>query len=260
LGFARSRSPGTTPGAWVPTSAIRLQQAPLLPGWGANRPFVLASGADCPVPPPPAYSEDPASAFFAEAMEVVAVTRSLTDEQRAIARFWSDDPMLSPTPPGHWTMIGWTLLLDEDAPLGRSAEVMALLGIAQADAFIACWDAKYRHDLLRPVTYIRKVIDPAWEPLLTTPPFPEYPSGHSTQSGASAVVLTALFGEDRAFTDTTHVDDGLPPRRFASIRAAAEEAGLSRLYGGIHFRAAIDRGLDQGRCIGARVAAIETRA
>jgi len=132
------------------------------------------------------------------------------------------------------------------------------LGVAIADGFIGCWATKYEYDLIRPVSYIRAVIDPKWEPLLITPPFPEYPSGHSTQSGAAEVVLTAIFGADFAFQDATHEADGMGPRAFASFRAAAEEAALSRLYGGIHFRAAIDLGLDQGRCIGAHAVKLRT--
>jgi membrane-associated phospholipid phosphatase len=112
------------------------------------------------------------------------------------------------------------------------------LGIALADAFIACWHAKFEFDLLRPVTYIRKHIDPKWEPLLITPPFPEYPSGHSTQSGAAAEVLTKSSAKDFAFDDSTHERDGMAMRSYPSFWAAAEEAGISRLYGGIHFRAA----------------------
>ena len=108
------------------------------------------------------------------------------------------------------------------------------------------------------VSCSKRVIDPKWEPLLITPPFPEYPSGHSTQSGAAAAVLTSLMGENFAFTDRTHARDGLAPRRFASFAAAAEEAGISRLYGGIHFRAAIERGLEQGRCIATHAIALRT--
>jgi membrane-associated phospholipid phosphatase len=167
--------------------------------------------------------------------------------------------MLSPTPPGHWISIALAVLKQESADAGRAAETLALLGIGMADAFIGCWHAKFEYDLIRPVTYIHRVIDPAWEPILNTPPFPEYPSGHSTQSGAAATVLAGLFGESRGFEDATHVDDGLPARAYSSFWAAAEEAALSRLYGGIHFRAAIERGLDQGRCIGAYVTALKTR-
>lgn len=259
MGFAYDYTPQEGPAHWVPTSAIRIQQAPLLPDWGTNRPFVMPSSASCPLPPPPEYSEDPASEFYREAAEVVEVKKTLTDEQRAIARFWSDDPMLSPTPPGHWISIALQIFARDDADVDQTVEVLARLGMALADGFIGCWDAKFEYDLLRPVTYIRRVMDPKWETLLITPPFPEYPSGHSTQSGAAAAVLTAIWGEDFAFSDATHADDGLAPRDFPSFWAAAEEAGISRLYGGIHFRAAIEQGLEQGRCIGAHVNALKTR-
>jgi membrane-associated phospholipid phosphatase len=156
--------------------------------------------------------------------------------------------------------IALDLLEQEKASLDRTAEVLMRLGVAMADAFIGCWHAKFEYDLLRPVTYIRRVIDPKWEPLLITPPFPEYPSGHSTQSGAAAAVLTSIFGKDFSFTDRTHERDGLAPRSFPSFDAAAEEAGISRLYGGIHFRAAIDHGINQGRCIGQHAIALRTRS
>ncbi len=260
MGFPLDHTPASGPQNWVPTSLVRQQQAPLLPHWGSNRPFAMPHGAACPLPPPPDYSEDPASQFYREAMEVVTAKAGLTDEQKTIARFWSDDPMLSPTPPGHWISIALQILEKDAAGVERHVDVLARLGMALSDAFIGCWQAKFEYDLLRPVTYIRRVIDPKWEPLLITPPFPEYPSGHSTQSGAAATVLTALFGGGYAFDDATHVDDGLAPRSFASFWDAAEEAGVSRLYGGIHFRAAIDRGLDQGRCIGAHVNALKTVA
>lgn len=260
LGFPMDHQLTKGPSNWVPTSPIRLQQVPLLPAWGRNRTFAMKDGATCPLPPPPAYSEDPSSAFYREALEVYETVKSLTPEQRIIARFWSDDPMLSPTPPGHWIFIANDILEQENASLDRTAEVMMRLGTALADAFIGCWHSKYEYDLLRPVTYIRRVIDPKWEPLLITPPFPEYPSGHSTQSGAAAVVLTSIFGENFSFTDRTHERDGFAPRRFPSFEAAAAEAGMSRLYGGIHFRAAIDQGLSQGRCIGQYAVALRTRS
>jgi membrane-associated phospholipid phosphatase len=258
LGFPRDWALDPAPGHWKPTSTIALQQHPLLPDWGRNRPFAMPLGSACPLPPPPAYSEDPGSEFYAQAKEVYDTTTALTEEQKTVARFWSDDPMLSPTPPGHW--ISLTLELIQSAGLDgpRAADVLMRVGVAVADGFIGCWDAKYHFDLVRPVTYIRAVIDPAWEPLLITPPFPEYPSGHSTQSGAAETVLTAIFGADFAFSDATHEEDGLAARSFASFRAAAEEAAVSRLYGGIHFRAAIDLGLEQGRCIGAHAVALRT--
>lgn len=248
------------PAHWVPTSALRQQQLPLLPKWGSNRPFAMPSLTACPVPPPPAYSEDPQSAFFAEAKEVFDTKAALTDDQRAIARFWSDDAMLSSTPTGHWISIVLQLQVRDQISLEQTVDVLARLGIATADAFIGVWSAKYQYDLLRPVTFMRRTMDPKWEPLLNTPPFPEYPSGHSAQSAAAATVLTDLFGEGFTFEDAAHADDGLAARSFPSFWAAAQEAGISRLYGGIHYRAAIEQGLDQGRCIGAFATALKTRS
>jgi PAP2 superfamily len=260
MGFPLVYTLGTAPGAWVPTSIVSQQQVPLLPDWGKNRPFAMKTGNACPLPPPPDYSEEPGSAFHAEALEVHRVTSALSDEQKRIARFWSDDPMLSPTPPGHWIAIVLQIAERDAMPADRLVEVLARLGVALADAFIGCWHTKYEFNLLRPVTYIRKVIDPKWAPLLITPPFPEYPSGHSTQSGAAEAVLTAFFGERFAFEDSTHQKDGLGVRQFSSFAQAAEEAGISRLYGGIHFRSAIALGLEQGRCIGAHAVALTLKA
>ena len=259
MGFPQAFELTAGPAHWIPTSLTAQQQTPLLPNWGKNRTFALASGAACPLPPPPPYSEDKNSEFYAQALEVYDTVRAITPEQRAIARFWSDDPMLSPTPPGHWMSIALTILARDGVALDQSADVLMRVGVAVADSFIACWHSKFEYDLLRPVTYIRRVIDPQWEPILITPPFPEYPSGHSTQSGAAAAVLTAIFGNDHGFADATHERDGLAPRTYPNFWAAAEEAGISRLYGGIHFRAAIERGLEQGRCVAASVIALRTR-
>jgi len=260
LGFPETWELTPGPAHWVPTSTVAVQQKPLLPFWGNVRPFAMPEGNSCPLPPPPAYSEDPSSEFYKEAKEVYDTVNALTKEQRAIAAFWSDDPMLSSTPPGHWISIAMTELDLEAAPATRWAAVMARLGITLADAFIGCWHSKFEYDLVRPITYIQRVIDPKWQPILNTPPFPEYPSGHSTQSGAAAAVLDAVFGADHAFVDGTHLDDGIPERPFANFQAAAQEAGISRLYGGIHFRAAIERGLDQGACIGAHAVGLRIEA
>jgi hypothetical protein len=260
LGFPESYQLDPAPGRWVPTSTIQLQQRPLLPLWGENRPLVLPDGAACPLPPPPEYSKVPGSAFHDEALEVYEVSRSLTDEQKLIARFWSDDPMLSPTPPGHWIAIVQEIATRDGLSVERQVDALVRLGIAVSDGFIVCWRDKFRYDLLRPVTYIRAVIDPAWEPLLITPPFPEYPSGHSTQSGAAAQVLAQVFGDPFPFTDSTHEADGMPPRAFTGFWHAAEEAGISRLYGGIHFRSAIELGLEQGACVGEHVNRLTTWA
>jgi hypothetical protein len=207
--------------------------------------------------PPPAFSIDVASAFFGEALEVYETVSTLTAEQEAIVRFWADDPGRTATPAGHSTSILTELLRREDRSLAAAAEGYARLGMALCDAFIACWRTKFRYNLVRPITYIRANIDPAFgDPLpVTTPPFPEYTSGHSVQSGAAATVLSALFGST-SFTDHSHDRLGLSARSFASFDAFAEEAAVSRLYGGIHFRSAIERGLAQGRRIGSAAAAL----
>jgi membrane-associated phospholipid phosphatase len=259
MGFPLEYTLGGKPSSWVPTSAIRQQQAPLLPHWGQNRSFAAPSGSACGIADHPPYSEDPASAFYAEAMVVYDTSKTLTDAQKTIARFWSDDPMLSPTPPGHWISIVLQIAGRDGMDALRTADILARLGAGLADSFIGCWWAKYEYDLIRPVTYIRRVIDPKWEPLLITPPFPEYPSGHSTQSGAAAAVLTAFFGPGFAFSDATHVDDAIPARSYPDFWTAAEEAAASRLYGGIHFPSANKNGLAQGKCIGEFAARLETK-
>jgi PAP2 superfamily len=239
------------PGLWVPTPPAF--QSALQPAWGRNRCFAIASGEACPSGPPTRYSEDRGSDFYAEAVEVYRAVNERTPEQEAIAQFWADDPGVTATPPGHSISIATQVLRRERASLMLAAETYAKVAMAVGDAFIACWDAKFRYNLLRPVTYIRAVVDPAWSPLLVTPPFPEHTSGHSVQSGAAFHVLTDLFGRGYRFEDHTHDDRGLAPRRFNSFRAAADEAALSRLYGGIHFRPAIELGLEQGRCVGRAV-------
>jgi hypothetical protein len=244
-------------GLWRPTPPAFLRA--LQPFWGANRTFAVANGSACPAGGPTSYSEDPSSAFWAEAFEVYETVNNLTDEQRAIALFWADDPGVSATPPGHSVSIATQVLRAMDARLDTSAETYAKVGMAVADAFITCWHAKYRYNLLRPVTYIQAFIDADWLPILVTPPFPEHTSGHSVQSGAAAQVLTDLFGDDFAFVDRTHEDRGLPARSFVSFFEAAGEAAISRLYGGIHFRPAIVSGFHQGRCIGQAVSSLHFR-
>lgn len=260
MGFPLEYLPDAIPFAWQPTSLIRQQQAPLLPHWGTVRPLAMPSGTACGIPAHPPYDPAPGSVFHQAAREVLDIAATLTAEQKLIARFWADEPMLSPTPPGHWIAILLDIAERDALSAARLVEALARLGVAQHDAFIACWQAKYAFNLLRPVTYIQRHIDPEWRPLIETPPFPEYPSGHSTQSGACATVLTALFGEDFAFDDHTHVDEGLPVRRFASFWAAAEEAAMSRLYGGIHYRFGNEAGTEQGRCVGTYAAALRMRA
>ncbi|HLF27123.1 MAG TPA: vanadium-dependent haloperoxidase [Anaerolineae bacterium] len=252
--FPASYTPPAGPGYWVSTPP-RFQPA-MLPAWGNNRPFALKSGDECAPEPPPAFSWDAASPFYREALEVHDAGAGLTPEQTAIAQFWADNPGQTATPSGHSISIVSQVLREKNASLDVAAEAYARVGIAVADSFISCWNTKYKYNLLRPISYIQQVIDPNWTSSVVTPPFPEYTSGHSVQSAAAAQVLTDLFGEDYAFTDRTHEAAGLAARRFSSFFAFAEEAAISRLYGGIHYRAAIEQGLAQGKCIGQRVGAI----
>jgi hypothetical protein len=263
--FPTDYVPPVGPGLWVPTPRPNAEPLRAMqPYWGRNRPFILPPGdpssdSDPGVPSP--YSTDPASACYRDANEVYLTVRALTPAQRETALYWSDDPGATSTPAGHSVSILLQCLRARGSSLEVAAEAHARVGIAVSDAFVACWQMKYRYNVMRPITYIQTVIDPAWnasaitDPLVT-PPFPEYPSGHSVQSGAASVVLATLFGESFSFTDRTHAARGFAPRSFNSFAAFAQEAALSRLYGGIHFRPAIERGLIQGRTIGARAATL----
>lgn len=249
-------TPPSGTGLWQPTPPGFA--APLQPCWGQMRPFVLQERSDqCQPSTTPVYSEDRTSQFYFEALEVYQTVKNLTKEQQEIASFWSDDAGKTGTPPGHSVSILTQIARDRQLSLSDAAEAYARLGIALADAFISCWQTKFSANVVRPITYIQDVIDPAWNAPLTTPPFPEYTSGHSVATGAAATVLTALFGDNYAFTDHTHDALGYAPRSFNSFFEMADEAAISRLYGGIHFRSAIEAGVEQGRCIGQRVVKLE---
>jgi membrane-associated phospholipid phosphatase len=248
-------SPGSGPGTWRPTPPRH--DPPLLPEWATVRPFVLASPRQFRPPGPPRLD----SRAWADAYnEVKAIGRadspSRTAEQAQIARIWADG-MGTYTPPGHWNQIAAQLAQEKGNSLTANARLFAALNLAMADAAIACWDAKFAYRFWRPVTAIRAAdtdgnpdteADPSWAPLLTTPSFPEYVSGHSTFSGAAEVVLSSFFGPDVAFRTSSA---GLPgvTRSYTSFRAAAEEAALSRLYGGIHFQFSNHDGLTTGRAV-----------
>jgi PAP2 superfamily len=255
-GFSRVNNcpyvPEHEPGAWEPTPPA-FTPDPEQPCWGQLRPRVLTSGTECAPPAHPAFSTDPDSAFYAAALEVYHTGRTLTDEQRTTAQYWNDGVGVTGTSSGHWMAIVGQIARNDDLSLAAAAEAYAKLGIAVADVFITIFHAKYRYNLLRPVTYIQDHIDDSWLPLIVTPPNPAYISGHSTQSMAAAVVLTDLFG-DKAFTDTLHSDHDLEPpqepRTFSSFNEAAAEAAVSRLYGGIHYAFDNEEGRASGRCVG----------
>ena len=187
---------------------------------------------------------------------------TLTTEQRAIAAFWDCNPFVmhvqghtmfatkKMSPGGHWMGIARMASHKANADIVRASEAYARTSIALADAFLSVWAEKYRSNVIRPETMINQYLDESWQPLLQTPPFPEYTSGHSGISTAAAVVLTQLFGNDFPFADSTEVEYGLPVRSYTSFEAAANEAAISRLYGGIHYRRAVEQGQIQGRKVG----------
>ena len=246
--------PPSGPGQWASTPPTF--SPALLPHWGENRPFMR--GGICPAPAPLAYSEAAASAFHAEAMEVYRIANSATANQRQFALYWADDAGKTPTPAGHWVHIAGDALKARQANLAEAATTYARLNIAMSDGFVTAWRTKYEINLLRPVTYIQLDIDSNWVPtLMHTPSFPEYPSGHSVVSSAAAEVLSAQFGAGAAFVDTAHNDRGWGPRSFANFRVAADEAAISRLYAGIHFRSGVAGGQLQGRCVGQQALALK---
>lgn len=226
----------------------------LEPFWGTIRPFGLGYPEQCNEPIRLDFSNEPDSTFYKQASEVLETSDNLTDEQREIARFWVDTPGPTGAPSGHWMLIATQFAEQENLTLDRAAEMYTLLSMSIADAFISAWDTKYKVNLVRPVTYINRNLRRNWAPYIESPPFPEYPSGHSVGSGAAQEVLTTMFGQV-AFTDRTPIINGHEniQRSFTSFEAAANEAAISRLYGGIHYRAAIELGLRQGRCVGQAV-------
>lgn len=251
-------------GLWLPTPPAYMDAVE--PNWGMLRPFVLDSASQFAPSRPAEYDMTEGSDFHRQVMEVYETGRNLTPEQRAIAAFWDCNPFVIQSqghftsakkqlsPGGHWIGITAIALRKTDADMMRAAEAYTRVSVALADGFISAWDEKYRSVRVRPVTVVQKQLDPRWEPLLQTPPFPEYPSGHSVISASAAEVLTEMFGDNFAFADDTEVAFGLPVRSFTSFRHAAEEAAMSRLYGGIHYRDGIEDGLVQGKKVGQTVA------
>jgi hypothetical protein len=233
------------------------------PYWKLIKPLRLDSASQCRPPRPPVFSKDPSSKYYKEVMELFELSKNLSPEQETIAIYWDDNPFVTEhrghltfankktTPVGHWMGITGILCkqyASED--LLKTAKAYALTSSAIFDGFISCWDEKYNSRTVRPITVIREWFDPVWESKLQTPPFPEYTSGHSVISAAAAMVLDAMFG-DKPFLDTTELPYLGLQRNFTSVKAAAEEVSISRLYGGIHYRSALDEGLKQGESVGA---------
>jgi PAP2 superfamily len=248
------------PGKWRPTPPDYMDGVEWC--WNTMKPFVLDSASQFTPPRPPKFSTDTNSVFFKGVKEVYTINKNLTDEQRIIARYWDDNPFVMEhsghlmfankkiTPGGHWMGITAIAAKQTKADAVKTAQAYALTAIALYDAFIACWDEKYRSNYIRPVTVINESIDRTWVPVLQTPPFPEYTSGHSTITRSAATVLTHLFGEHFAFQDTSDLRYIGLQRHFDSFVQAADEASISRVYGGIHYRISVNEGANTGRKVG----------
>jgi hypothetical protein len=226
---------------------------PTEPYWGTLRTFALRNGDECAPPPPPAYSERRGSAFWKMGKELYDSVSNLTPQKKEIALFWADNPVATGTPGFHWISVVNQMIARRQLSADQGVEAYALTSVAIADAFIGCWKEKYRSMVLRPVTYVNRVFNASWQTWFSTPPFPEYPSGHSALSGAAVEVLVKLLGDTIPFTDSTQVDIGAPARSFRNFTHARDEVAVSRVYGGIHFVPAVVNGLTQGQCIGQRV-------
>ncbi|MFT3937071.1 MAG: vanadium-dependent haloperoxidase [Chitinophagaceae bacterium] len=235
-----------TPGRWVPTPPA--YTSAMEPHWNEIRTVVMDSSTQF-VPPAP-YKFDVAnknSDYYKEVIAIKNAIDSITPEQKHIAEFWDDNPFKLNvsghvmfgtkkfSPPGHWMSITGIAAKKANADYGTTVYAFAITAISQFDAFIECWDQKYRSNTVRPETVINKYIDPNWQPILQTPPFPEYTCGHSTVSAANAEALTHVFGDNFPYTDTTELEFGIESRSFKSFRDAAIENNWARFYGGIHF-------------------------
>ena len=245
------------PAVWKPTPPAYMRAVE--PHWNKMRPFMIDSAQQFKPALPTSFSADTNSQFYREALAVRDIGKQLTEEQKQIANFWDCNPYKMNvnghvmyaskkiSPGGHWMNITRIACQKASAGVIQSLEAYTCLAITIADAFISCWDEKYRSQVIRPETYINQYIDAGWIPLLQTPPFPEYTSGHSVLSTASAVMLEKIFGKNFSFADSTEVEFGIPVRHFNSFAHAAEEAAISRFYGGIHYMPSIINGSEEGK-------------
>ena len=254
--FTASEKPGT----WQPTPN---DYAPgLEPHWNVLRPMIMRSCSQFSPTEKLKYNSSTQSLFYKNVMEVYNISKKMDSAQRQIAFYWDDNPNVSVieghltyfihkiSPGGHWIKIAGQACQQKNISLVKTAQVYALSSISIYEAFIACWDEKYKTNLIRPVTVINNHIDADWKPLIQTPPFPEFTSGHSVTSNAAAAVLTALLGDNFSFTDETEIPFGHKPKTFLSFNAAAKESSASRVYGGIHYPETARISILQGQRIG----------
>ncbi|MGB1170933.1 MAG: vanadium-dependent haloperoxidase [Flavobacteriaceae bacterium] len=245
---------------WKPTPPDYMDG--IEPHWKDIRTMVLDSSSQFAPKDPIPFDLTKGSPFQKQLQQVYEIGQGLTDEQLEIAKFWDCNPYVTHhrghamfatkkiTPGGHWIGITAIATRQAEASFLDTVNAYTNVSIALFDAFISCWDEKWNTLVVRPETLINKHYDEEWLPVLQTPPFPEYTSGHSVISRAAALALTDLFGEDFAFTDTTELEYGLPQRSYKSFIHASEEAAISRLYGGIHYMMAIEEGVNQGQEVG----------
>ncbi len=251
------------PGKWRPTPSDYLDA--LEPNWGMILPLSLDSAAQIKCPLPPQFSMDKSSAFYKAANEVYQIGTHLTDEQKQTAKYWDDNPFVIEhsghlmfgnkkiTPVGHWIGITGIACKMKKLDDAETAKTYALTSIGMFDVIITCWREKYIHNVIRPVTIINESFDRKWQTYLQTPPFPEHSSGHSGISAAASTILTKLFGDNFAFEDTSDLAYIGMKRHFSSFIAAAQQASISRVYGGIHYRTGVDAGAAQGRAVAKHV-------
>ena len=255
-------TPGSKPGDWQQTGPDYMDAVE--PHWDQIRPLTMSKAHQFTEPEPAAFGTEE---YRKEVKEVYDIGNTMTDDQIASAKFWDCNPYATQTvghlmysvkkisPGGHWIGITTQVIQQRQQTLTAALYSYSLVGVAIFDGFIAAWDEKYRSNYVRPITAIQQSLAPTWQPLLQTPPFPEYPSAHSVISMASAMVLTALYGDHFPYTDSVERSFGLPERSFPSFTAAAGEAAMSRLYGGIHFREAVENGEKMGRDVGDQIVA-----
>ncbi|MCS6968886.1 MAG: vanadium-dependent haloperoxidase [Bernardetiaceae bacterium] len=232
------------------------------PYWRYIHTLALDSANQFKPPRPIPYSNKKESPYFKEVLDIYQTSQQLTQEQKEIAYFWDDNPFVSHhkghavfnskklTPGGHWMMIASQIARNTGADAARTAYTLAAVSVALFDGFIACWEEKYSSNMPRPISVINRYLQENWEPFLQTPPFPEYTSGHSVISNAAAEVMTALYGDNFAYNDSTELPYGRKVRSFKSFRQAASECSISRLYGGIHYRTTLSISAEQGKQIG----------
>ena len=241
----------TGPGKWKPTPPNFAK--PVTPYWGKLRTIVAGSIENAQPPAPVPYSEDTSSAFYKEVKSIYDISQHLSEEQKDIALFWKE---INPgvTAPGHWLNILRQVVQQDKASLEKAAFAYALSGIALNDVWICCWKTRYVYNLLRPVTYIREVMNHSdWLSFVPTPPHPEYTSGFAAMAGAVCEVLASIFGNEYQFTDHTYDCAGLNPRKYYSFEALAKEAGESKWLGGIHYRFSVEAGLQEGKMVAKNV-------